>query len=175
MPESISHSNPSLGTVNPPSLSGISNSMDTMNSPTYLSHFPQQSLSKSPPGRPVVAGNNTPIPPVIAGNNTPVLLPSPATSSSTPALSLTPTQFEPGRQVPEEQSGSASPLSQSPFARSGGTSMPQTLQSSSPPPQAQKQPPPSPTPPPSVQKNPPDRLHISPPPLLPTRLNQPAS
>jgi eukaryotic-like serine/threonine-protein kinase len=149
MSESISHSNPSLGIVNPPSLSGISGSMDTMNSPTYLSRFPQQSLSKS-----------LPVPPVIAGNNTPLLLPSPATSSSTPALSLTPTQFEPGRQVPAEQSGSASPLSQSPFARSGGTSMPQTLQSSSLPPQAQRQTAPSPTPVPPVQKKRPGWLYI---------------
>src|SRR5258708_16571749 len=85
MPESIGHSNPSLGTVNPPSQSGISGSMDTMNSPTYLSHLSQQSQSKSPP-----------VPPVVAGNNTPVLLPSPPISSSAPPLSGPPTDPPPG-------------------------------------------------------------------------------
>lgn len=151
MPESISHSNPSLGTVNPPSLSGISSSMDTMNSPTYPSRFPQQSLSGLPP-----------VPPVVAGNNTPVLLPSPAISSSAPSLSVTPTQAAPGRQMPEEQHGSASPLSQASLANSAGTSIPPTLQSSLPPLQAQRQTTPSPTTPaPPVQRKRPGWLYIA--------------
>jgi serine/threonine protein kinase len=153
MPESIGHSNPSLGTVNPPSQSGISGSMDTMNSPTYLSHLSQQSQSKSPP-----------VPPVVAGNHTPVLLPSPAISSSAPALSVTPTESAPGRQMPEERSGPASPLSQSSLANSGGTSLPQTFQVQAPslPSQAQRQAAPSPTTPvPPIQKKRPGWLYIA--------------
>ncbi len=61
MPESSSHALPSLGTVNPPSLGGISEPLDTMNSPTYLSQSPLQSQSRAPFVPPVVAASNTPI------------------------------------------------------------------------------------------------------------------
>ena len=55
VPESISHSHPSPGTVNPASLSEISGEQDMMNSPTYLIQPPQQSLSKPPSVPPAVA------------------------------------------------------------------------------------------------------------------------
>src|SRR5207247_3992937 len=48
MPESASQSHSLPGTVDPPSLSGISGSLDTMNSPTYPIQQPRQSLSKAP-------------------------------------------------------------------------------------------------------------------------------
>src|SRR5439155_8491428 len=55
MPEGIGLSRSSLGTVDPPSLSGISSSLDTMNSPTYPSQLPLQSLPKASSVPPVVA------------------------------------------------------------------------------------------------------------------------
>src|SRR5947209_7622308 len=77
IPESLSHSQPLSGTANPPSLSGMSSSLDTANSPTYPIQLPQQSLSQG----------FVPVPPVVASGNTPVLSPPPVVSSSTPILS----------------------------------------------------------------------------------------
>ncbi|HLZ81625.1 MAG TPA: protein kinase [Ktedonobacteraceae bacterium] len=108
MPESVSHSHPSPDTVNPPSLSG----MDTMDSPTYLSQPPQQSLSISPPVPPVVAGREAAIQPAP---------PFPNISSSTPALPVTSTESAPVIQAPEERQAPKTPISLSPFAISAST------------------------------------------------------
>src|SRR5207248_450975 len=95
VPESISHSQPSQDTANSPSLSGSGSALDTMNSPTYLSQPPQQSLSKIPPVPSSVAGKEAAIQPA-----QPL---SPIISSSTPALPVTPTGPTPVRQMPEER------------------------------------------------------------------------
>ena len=128
MSEIINHSHPSPGTFNPPSLSGISNSLDTMNSPTYPSQQQQQSLSKAPSA-----------PPIVASSNTPALPPSPVIPTSTPVLSVTPTGS-----IPEIQT---------PLAVSARTPIPTTLPDPSVPPQAPGQiaPPPMSAAPP-VQK-----------------------
>ena len=113
------------GTVNPPSMSGISDSLDTMNSPTYPSQ--QQLLSKAPSA-----------PPIVAGSNTPALSPSPVIPTSTPVLPVTPT-------------GSI-PVMQTPPSISAKTPIPTTLSGHSVPPQAPGQPVLLPTPATPVQK-----------------------
>jgi eukaryotic-like serine/threonine-protein kinase len=147
MPESISHSHPLLGTVNPPSPSGISGSLDTMmNSPTYPSQLPQQSPSKAPSVPPVVAGSNTPVLPI---------------SSFTPVLPVTPTGSAPPIQASEGRYVPTAPISQPPFAASASTPVPTTLPGSSVAPQAPKQTVPSPTPVAPVQKRRPGWLYIA--------------
>ena len=145
VPESISHSHPSPGTVNPPSLSGISGSPDTMNSPAYPSQLPQQPLSKAPA-----------VPPVVAGSNTPALPPPPVISSSTPVLPVTPAGSAPVIQTPEERYVPTAPVTQPPLAVSAGTPIP----GPSVPPQAPGQTAPSPTPALPVQKRRPGKLYI---------------
>src|SRR6266496_1172454 len=100
MPEGIGLSRSSLGTVDPPSLSGISSSLDTMNSPTYPSQLPLQSLPKA-----------SPVPPVVAGSNTPV-------------LPVTPTGSIPLTQTPGEQYRTMSQTSQPTLAASASTPIP---------------------------------------------------
>lgn len=151
VPESISQSRPSLGTVNPPSPSGISGSLDTMNSPTYPSQLPQQSLSKAPS-----------VPPVVASSNTPALPPSPVISSSTPFLPVTPTGSAPAMQTPEESYIPTAPITHPPLAVSASTPIPTTPQGPSVLPQAPGQiaPPPTPAAPP-VQKRRPKWLYFA--------------
>ncbi len=122
MPEGIGLSRSSLGTVDPPSLSGISSSLDTMNSPTYPSQLPLQSLPKA-----------SPVPPVVAGSNTPV-------------LPVTPTGSIPLTQTPGEQYRTMSQTSQPTLAASASTPIPTTPIGPSVPPQApgQQAPPPAP-------------------------------
>src|SRR6266496_1554905 len=115
MPESVSHSHPSPGPINPPSLSGISGYLDTMNSPTYPSQSSQQSLSKAPSA-----------PPIVAGSNTPALPPTPVISSSTPVLPVTPTGSVPVIPTPEESDISTSQISQPSLAVSASTPIPTT-------------------------------------------------
>ena len=103
MPESTSQSHPLPGTVNPPSLSGISGSLDTMNSPTYPIQQPRQSLSKAPS-----------------------IPPSPGISSATPALPVTPTGSAPAIQSPEESYIPTVLISQPPLAISASTPIPAT-------------------------------------------------
>jgi serine/threonine protein kinase len=138
MPESASHSHPSPGTGNPPSLSGISGSLDTMNSPTYPIQQLQQPLSKAP---------------------------SPGMSSSTPALPVTPTGSTPVIQSPEESYIPTVLISQPPLAISASTPNPTTHPDRSVPPQAASQAPrqalPSPTPVLPVQKRRPGWLYIA--------------
>ncbi len=134
MPESIRQSRPLPSTVNPASLSGISYSMDTMNSPTYLSQ--QQSQSKAPSA-----------PPIVAGSNTPALPPSPVIPTSTPVLPMTPT-------------GSI-PVIQTPPAVSASTPILTTLPGYSGPPQAPGQTVLLPTTAPPVQKRRPRWLYIA--------------
>jgi eukaryotic-like serine/threonine-protein kinase len=122
MSGSISQSRPSPDTFHPASLSGISNSMDTMNSPTYPSQ--QQSLSKAPSA-----------PPVVEGSNTPPLPPSPVLPTSTPVLPVTPTGTTPAIQTPEERYLPTSHISQPSLAVSASTPMPTTFPGSSEPPQ----------------------------------------
>ncbi len=136
VPESTSHARPSLLTVNPPSPSGISGSLDTMNSPTYPSQRPQQPLSKTPS-----------VPPVVAGSNTPALPPSPVISSSTPFLPVTtPTGSAPAIQTPEERYIPTEPITHAPLAVSASTPLPTTPTGPSVPSQAPRQTVPSPTP-----------------------------
>jgi serine/threonine protein kinase len=137
MPESVSHSHPSPGAVNPPSLSG----MDTMNSPTYLSQPPQQSLSKAPP-----------VPPVVTGSKPPAFPPSPIISSSTPALPVTPAGFTPVIPAPGERDVPQAPQSQLPLAIPANTPMPATLSGPSVPQQRPRQTVLPPTIAPPVQK-----------------------
>ncbi|MFL5629431.1 MAG: serine/threonine protein kinase [Ktedonobacteraceae bacterium] len=144
MPDSNAQAHPSLGTINPSSLSGISGSLDTMNSPTYLSHAPQQSLAKTPS-----------VPPVVAGSNTPTLPPSPVISSATPALSVTPT--EPAPELQEERNMPAARLSQSHPITSASTSVPTAL----PGPSVPRQTVPAPPPTPPAQKKRPGWLYIA--------------
>lgn len=140
MPESTGHAQPSLGAVNPLSLSGISGPLDTMNSPTYLSQPPQQSQSKAP---------------------------SPFISSSTPALPMTPTGYAPVIQMPAqtEMNGPTVPTLRPPLAIPPSptrTPIPTTLPDPSVSPQVPRQPVPSPTTPaPPVQKRRPRWLHIA--------------
>ena len=143
MPESTGQSHPLPGTVNPPSLSGISGSLDMMNSPTYPIQQPRQSLSKAPS-----------------------IPPSPGISSATPALPVTPTGSAPAIQSPEESYIPTVLISQPPLAISASTPIPATPPDPSvPPPQAasqaprQTQPPPTPVPP--VQKRRPGWLYIA--------------
>ena len=143
MPESTSQSHPLPGTVNPPSLSGISGSLDMMNSPTYPIQQPRQSLSKAPS-----------------------IPPSPGISSATPALPVTPTGSAPAIQSPEESYIPTVLISQPPLAISASTPIPATPpERSVPAPQAasqaprQTQPPPTPVPP--VQKRRPGWLYIA--------------
>ncbi|HEV2583528.1 MAG TPA: serine/threonine-protein kinase, partial [Ktedonobacteraceae bacterium] len=77
MPESISRALPSVSSINPPSFSGISGPLDTMNSPTYLSQQSQQLPPKA-----------LPVPPVVASRDTPALPRNPVISPSTPVLPL---------------------------------------------------------------------------------------
>jgi eukaryotic-like serine/threonine-protein kinase len=135
MPESISRSRSSLGIVDPPSLSGISGSLDTMNSPTFLSQLSQQSLSKA-----------SSVPPVVAGTNTPALPPSPVISSSTPVLPVTQAGSIPGIQTSEEKYIATSQISQPTQAASASTPIPATPKGPSVTPQAAGQiaPPPAP-------------------------------
>ena len=149
MPESISHSHPSPGVINPPSLSGM-DTVDARNSPTYLSQQPQQSLPKAPS-----------------------VPPSPVISSSTPALPVTPTVIQVPAVDPdlsrgersEERYVPAAPISQPPLAISASTPIPTILSGTSAPPQAASQAPgqtvPSPTPVPPVQKRRPGWLYIA--------------
>ncbi len=148
MPESSSRSHSLPGTINPSSLSGISGSLDTMNSPTYLSRPPQQSPAKTPS-----------VPPVVAGSDTPTLPPSPVISSATPSLSVTPT--EPAPTMPEERDVPTARLAQPPPAISASTSTPTALPGSSVPPQAPGPTVPSSTPTPPVQKRRPGWLYTT--------------
>jgi len=150
VPESISHSHPSPGIVNPPSLSGISGPSDTMNGPAYPSQLPEQSLSKAPP-----------VPPVVAGNNTPALPPPPVISSSTPALPVAPTGAAPVIKMPEEMYAPTAPISQPPLATSASTPIPMTLSGPSVPSQAPRQTVLSPTRALPVQKGQPRWLYIA--------------
>src|SRR5438270_12317212 len=143
MPESTSQSHPLPGTVNPPSLSGISGSLDMMNSPTYPIQQPRQSLSKAPS-----------------------IPPSPGISSATPALSMTPTGSAPAIQSPEESYIPTVLISQPPLAISANTPIPATPPNPSAPPlqaasQAPRQTLPPPTPVPPVQKRRPGWLYIA--------------
>lgn len=91
VPESIRHAESLPGIVNSPSQSGIGDSLDTVNSPTYLSPLPQYSS----PG-------TSPVPPVLTGNTTPILPPASFTPSSTPVLPVTPTGAIPEMQTPSQ-------------------------------------------------------------------------
>ena len=137
MPESVSQSHPSPGTVNSPSLSRISGSLDMMDSPTHPIQQSRQSLSKAPS-----------------------IPPSPVISSSTPALPVTPTGATPGIPSPEESYIPTVLISQPPLAISASTPIPMTHLDPSVSPQAPRQtlPPPAPVPP--VQKRRPGWLYI---------------
>ena len=151
MPGSISQSRPSPGYHHPASLSGISSSLDTMNSPTYPSQQQQQSLSKAPSA-----------PPVVAGSNTPALPPSPVIPTSTPVLPVTPTGSTPAIQTPEEMYIPTSQISQPSLAVSASIPLPTTPPGSSELPQAPGQTVLLPTPAaPPVQKRRPGWLYIA--------------
>ncbi len=139
--ESTSQSPPLPGPVNPPSLSGISGSLDTMNSPTYPIQQPRQSPSKAPS-----------------------VPPSPGISSATPAWPVTPTGSAPVIQVPAQAEMNGPPvlISQPPLAITANTPIPATLPGPSQPPQAPRQPVPSPTTPvPPVLRRQPGWVNIA--------------
>jgi serine/threonine protein kinase len=149
MPESISRSQPLQGTVNPPSLSGISNSLDLMNSPTYLS---QQSLAQA-----------LPVPPVVWGSQTPALPPPPVISSFTPVLPMAPAGSTPVIQSPAQAEMNMPTIlaPQLPFAHSASMPTPTTLPGPSTPQQASRQAAPSPTSAPPVRKRRPGWVSIT--------------
>ncbi len=145
MPDSVSHSQPSPYAVNPPSLSG----MDTMNSPTYLSQPPQQSLSISPPVPPVIAGKEAAVQPAPP--------PSPIISSFMAALPVTPTESAPVIEATEERYVPKTPIA----AISASTPMLTALPGPSVPQQTPRQTVPSPTTAPPVQKGGPRWLYTA--------------
>src|SRR3989440_3530790 len=132
LPEGTGQLRPSQGTITP-SLSGISGSLDTMNSPTYPIQQPRQPPSKAP---------SIPL--------------SPGISPATPALPMTPTGSAPAIQSPEESYIPTVLISQPPLAISANTPIPATPPNPSVPPlqatsQAPRQTLPPPTPVPPVQ------------------------
>lgn len=76
VPESMRQSRPLAGGGNPSSLSGISGSLNTTNSPTSPAQWPQQPAARG----------FTPVPQAVASGNTPVPPPPPVIPSSTPML-----------------------------------------------------------------------------------------
>jgi len=101
LPEKTSQSRSLPGTIDPSSLSGISGTLDTMNSPTYLSTPSQQPPSKG-----------LPVSPVVVGSTTPALPPPPVVSSATPVLPVTPTGSMPTLQTTGENKTATPQISQ---------------------------------------------------------------
>lgn len=131
--EGSSYAQSSPGAITP-SLSGISDSLDTMNSPTYLSH---------PSPLPASASS---VPPVVTSSNTPATPPSPVIAPVTPLLPTTPTGSIPVLQtsaqaemnmptIPTPWPASA-PAANTPFPTvpSDHLSLPQVIQPTAPPP-----------------------------------------
>jgi serine/threonine protein kinase len=133
MPEGVSHSRSLQGSVDSPSMSGFSGSLDTMNSPTFPSQLSQRPMP-----------NVSSVPPVVAG-------------SSTPVLPVTPTGSMPLAQTPDEQYIATSRLAQPPLAASASTPVPLTPTGPAVQPQVAAQVVPPPTP---VQKRRPGWLYI---------------
>ncbi len=144
VPEMSGLAHPSPDVVNPPSLSGIHDTLDTIISPTYSTQLPQQSV---PPGQPVVAGSSN------AGWQ-----PAPVISPVTPVLPITPT----GPMIPSlpAQYASTTPISQPSPAVSAGPPQPVTIAAPSAPVQVPAQTGLAPTPVSKERKRRPGWLYI---------------